>query len=93
MPFEYLPIIYSVIGGFGWAMLAFFREYQKTTTSFEWKKLLKTLIIGAGVGFIAQWYGLTFDAVQSMTIFGSITAVADKIVNIIFGFLSPKKKK
>jgi len=84
---DYMSFVWGAVGGVGWSILGFAREKQKNTKiDFDPKQFIKTVIIGAVMGFYAGYSGMTIDVVSTTGFSLTATAIADKIVNLIWGF-------
>lgn len=78
---------YYGLGGAGWSLMRFYYKKMKDDVEFEPKRMVKTVLIGFGVGLYAAYLGqeASEDVFQAIMETGSsgmmITAIADSVVN------------
>lgn len=69
-------ILYGVGVGFFYSLKGWFSKTNSKSSDFNWKKLIKTLVIGGIIGGVASQFGMTFEAAQtSMESISILTAL------------------
>ena len=96
-------IIPAVIGGVGWSVLGYLQAKAKEgkEISFELPKLARSVVIGAALGAYLGFTGASADVLSldqlatNSAIYLPVVAVVDKVVSIVWNFVSGfgKKKK
>lgn len=78
-------IVYGVVTGLGYSILGWQANQTKenATAGFEWRKLLKSVIVCSAVGGLAGYTGQDFN----MLIVGSVGVGATKTLDLIWKFI------
>lgn len=94
---DWLTIGYGALGGLGWSLLrlGYYKANvdEKKRPEVQYKRILKTVIIGAVVGAFAAYQGqeVSADVLEALSqtafISGSVTAVVDTVVNFVIRLL------
>jgi hypothetical protein len=80
-----ISLVYGAIAGVGWGITGLFAEKAKGKDSeaFDAKLFLKTVIIGAAIGGIASFQGMTVDIAASAYLL-PVTGFVDKLLSGIY---------
>ena len=80
------------IGGVTFALYGWYdKRINKKDLTVDGKKLLKTILVGAGIGAVAGYQGVEVSTLQGGAVFVAVTGLADKFTNTIFKFWKNKK--
>lgn len=91
-------IVAGAIGGLGWSLVGLAKEKTgEKPEDFDYKKTVKTVILGVAVGGYMGYSGLAvdFDAISVMAssvTFAPVVAVVDKLAGIIWNIIGKAKK-
>lgn len=87
---DYTLAVYYALGGAGWSLMRYYYAKMKDNKiSWEYKRFLKTLLIGAGIGLYAGFLGKeaspdVFLALSTSSFVSlQLTAVVDTVVNFV----------
>ena len=76
-----ISLVYGAIAGIGWGLTGLFAEKakRKDAEDFDYKLFLKTVLIGAAIGGIASFQGMTVDIAASAYLL-PVTGFIDKLL-------------
>lgn len=79
-----LPYLYGAFGGIIWALMgAGYHKIGNPDFSFSGINFIKTIIIGLVIGAVAVYYGQPLDLFGTTTTALTITAIIDRIINML----------
>ena len=87
----YVQILYSILVATVYGLARYFQQHTKE--QFDAKLLVKTLVIGAVVGFVQYQFGWTYDQALTWVIGNAaITTFIDQIIDRLFNLKGSGKK-
>jgi len=80
-------ILQGIIGGILYALSGYLKHKGRENVNFNPEKFIKTIILGAIIGFISGYSGLSFSEAEGILIQTGMVAVIEQLAKALYYYL------